>query len=404
MTPSPADRRRRWRLLLPFLPVLALIAVTLTAHAAEETDPPDPAYLSPAGGGPDGASRLAELLRAEGVTIRTVTSSEDAFRAVDAERGAATLFVPTPQYVRTDRLSDLTGLADGTRVVLVEPDGFATMTVFDSLTAVRQRWATAVRPRGADCPVTSAGAAAATRTVYARTAQAPDPVQLCYDGGLARVTEHGTEFVVVGSADPFRAARIGEHDNARLAVDLLSRDRTLVWLDLHDDEPKPPRPRTQADEPLELPEEEDGPSPFPDWLFWVVVTLLAATLTVALARGRRLGPPAVEPLPVEVPGAETAVGRGRLYRRARARGPALETLRADARRRLATAVGLTPGAEAEQLLAALQARTGADPAWLGGLLYGPQPETDEELHQWAGQLRLLVERVTAGPVNEGEHR
>ena len=50
---------------------------------AEETDPPDPAYLSPTGGGPDGACRLAALLRAEGGTSRTVTSSEDAFRAAD---------------------------------------------------------------------------------------------------------------------------------------------------------------------------------------------------------------------------------------------------------------------------------------------------------------------------------
>jgi hypothetical protein len=398
---SQADKRRRWRLLLPFLPVLALIAVTLTAHAVEELDPSDPAYLSPTGAGPEGASRLAELLRAEGVTIRTVTGSEEALAAVDAAGGEATLFIPTPQYVRADRLGRLRLLDTDARVVLVEPGGRELSAALDSVGVAGRRWATAVRPRGTGCAVTDAGRAGVTRSVFGRYEDASEPVDLCYGGGLARVRELGTEFVLVGSADPFRAGRIDEHDNARLAVDLLSTRRTLIWLDLHKREPEPPRPPRPTQE---VKRDPDLPSPYPDWLFWVVVTLLAATLTIAVARGRRLGPPAVEPLPVEVRGAETAIGRGRLYRRARARGAALETLRADARRRCADAVGRPATEDPQALVAALQARTGADPAWLGGLLYGPPPQTDEELHQWAGQLRLLVERVSAGPVNEGEHR
>ncbi|BCJ70888.1 hypothetical protein CS0771_04320 [Catellatospora sp. IY07-71] len=404
---SRADRRRRWRLLVPFLPVLALLAVTLTAHAVEEPDPDEPAYLSPTGDGPDGARRLAELLAAEGVTIRTVTASADAVRAVGDTAHPVTLFVPAPQFLHRTRLSTLAELPEGTRVVLVEPGGTQVSAALDSVGLVRRRWAAAVRQRGADCALTTADRAAALRNVYAEVYGAPAPVQLCFDGGLARVRESGgPEFVLVGSADPFRAARIDEHGNARLAVDLLSTHRTLIWLDLHQAEPPPPRPRTpRGERPQQSePDREPGPSPYPDWLFWVVLTLLAATLTVALAKGRRLGPPAVEALPVEVPGAETALGRGRLYRRAKARGPALETLRADARRRVAAAVGLPPATGPEELLPALHARTGLDPTLTGGLLFGPEPQTDEELHQWAGQLRLLVERVTAGTVNEGEHR
>lgn len=318
-----------------------------------------------------------------------------------------TLFVPAPRFLHRARLAALTDLPEGTRVVLVEPDGAEVGAALDSVGVVRRRWAAAVRPRGAGCALTTADRAAALRNVYAQVYGAPAAVQLCFDGGVARVRESGgPEFVLVGSADPFRAARIDEHGNAQLAVDLLSTHRTLIWLDLHQSEPPPPRPRVPTGErPRPQQAEPDaGPSPYPDWLFWVVLTLLAATLTVALARGRRLGPPATEPLPVEVPGAETALGRGRLYRRAKARGPALETLRADARRRVAAAVGLPPATGPEELLPALAARTGLDPALTGGLLFGPEPQTDEELHQWAGQLRLLVERVTAGPVNEGEHR
>ncbi len=402
---SRADRRRRWRLLVPFLPVFALLAITLTAHAVEEPDPDEPAYLSPTGGGPDGAQRLAELLRAEGVTIRTVTSSTDALKAADDTAHPVTLFVPAPQFLQRSRLAALADLPEATRVVLVEPDGDEVGAALDSVGVARRRWAAAVRPRGAGCTLTTAERAAALRNVYAPLWQAPAPVQICFDGGLARVREpEGPEFVLVGSADPFRAARIEEHGNARLAVDLLRTRRTLIWLDLHEKEPPPPRQRIPAGERPERPDPEPGPSPYPDWLFWVVLTLLAATLTVALARGRRLGPPATEALPVEVPGAETALGRGRLYRRAKARGPALETLRADARRRVAAAAGLPPAAGPEELLPVLQARTGLDAALVGGLLFGPEPQTDEELHQWAGQLRLLVERVTAGTVNEGEHR
>ncbi|MEU7819804.1 DUF4350 domain-containing protein [Catellatospora sp. NPDC049133] len=402
-------RRRRWRLVLPFLPVVALLGFSVIAHEVEEPSPSDPAYLSPVGDGPDSAAGLAEQLRARGVTIRRVTGSDEAFDAVEAADGDATLFVPTPGYPYRGQLSRLSWLPDRTRVVLVEPDDSETGQAVDTLGAARRRWATGVTGRGADCRLTDAGPAAVVRTRYARWEDSVATVESCYDGGVVRVFEYGVEFVLVGSADPFRAVRAAEHDNTGLALDLLSAKSTLVWLDLHEREavpPTPPRPRTEVSPrpQTEQPERREGPSPFPDWLFWVVVTLLAATLTIVLARGRRLGPPVPEALPVEVPAAETAAGRGRLYRRVKARGPALETLRAAARRRLAVALGLPATAESGTLLPALQARTGEHPHRLGEILYGPPPETDEELHTRAVELRDLVEHVTARPVEEGEHR
>ncbi|WP_144121975.1 DUF4350 domain-containing protein [Catellatospora sichuanensis] len=408
------QRRRRWRLVLPILPVLALIVYSVSVHMIEEPSPSEPAYLAPAGDGPDGAAGLAEQLRARGVTIRTFTDSDEAFRALGPTRGDTTLFVPSPGFLYRGQLGWLRWLPDRVRVVLVEPDAAQVAEAVESVGTSGRRWATGVAARGADCRLTDAGPAAVVRTRYGQLEDATAAVESCYDGGLVRVYEHGKEFVLVGSADPFRAERAGEHDNAGLALDLLSAKSTLVWLDLHEREPVPPKP---SKPPVAEDDYDDyvppsgneaksatGPSPFPDWLFWVVLTLLAATLTVMLARGRRLGPPVPEALPVVVPGAETAAGRGRLYRRARARGPALETLRAAARRRLAAALNLPATAGPEALLPALQARTGDHPQRLGEILYGPPPQTDDELHDRAVQLRHLVEYVTARPVNEGEPR
>jgi hypothetical protein len=103
-----------------------------------------------------------------------------------------------------------------------------------------------------------------------------------------------------------------------------------------------------------------------------------------------------EPLPIEVKGAETAIGRGNLYRRAKARGPALETLRFEARRRIGIALGLPPKAEPEELLDALTARLGTDRRVLADTLYGPEPETDQELESRTRELLLLVEQATRG--------
>ena len=57
-------------------------------------------------------------------------------------------------------------------------------------------------------------------------------------------------------------------------------------------------------------------------------------MALVVWRSRRLGPLAVEPLPVEVKAVETTRNLGRLYRRAGDRGHAAEALRAAARARL----------------------------------------------------------------------
>jgi hypothetical protein len=136
------------------------------------------------------------------------------------------------------------------------------------------------------------------------------------------------------------------------------------------------------------------PSPFPDWLLPLFLILILAAFAVVMARGRRLGAPLAEPLPVEVRGAETAIGRSRLYKRAHARGPALDTLRLEARRRLALALGLPAQAPPDRLLDALADRLGQPREKLADVLFGPSPQDDDELETRTTELLLLVEQVT----------
>jgi hypothetical protein len=263
------------------------------------------------------------------------------------------------------------------------------------------------------------------RTQYGATTQAETTPKICYDNGLVAIDYQSVEFVLAGSADPFRADRLGENDNAALAVDLLSTKPTLVWLDLHAAEPKPrtyseenpgagqpipslqpgnERPRPDASprptpslshkdgQGVALPSGDEPESPFPDWLLPLAVMLLVAFVALAFARGRRLGAPVAEPLPIDVRGAETAIGRAKLYRRAKARGAALETLRLEARRRLAEA--LKASSDRESLLDALATRTGHPRDWLEAVLFGPAPEDDSALETRTTELLRLVQQVT----------
>lgn len=420
-------KRRLFRVFTPLVLALALITGTVAVHSLAEPDTAEAHYLSPQAGGqqPTSGEKLAELLRAKGITVKRETRSPDALMSTWALNGQATLFIPTPEYVHPDYLWMLRSSPASTRVVLVEPNARQVREAVPVLGVGGTRWATKVSGPGEGCTLTSAGPAAVVRTRYGALRRAERAPKVCYENGLVAIDFQSVEFVLAGSADPFRSDFLPEHDNARLAVDLLSTKPTVVWLDLHALEPKPrtyseeigagqplpslqpgserqrpdasPRP-TPSD--LEVPENEgigfsggdDPESPFPDWLLPLVLMLLLAFIALAFARGRRLGAPVTEPLPIDVRGAETAIGRAKLYRRAKARGAALATLRLDAQRRLAAA--LKTSTDREPLLDALAARTGYPRDWLATVLFGPEPEDDSELYVRTNELLRLVQQVT----------
>lgn len=419
--------KRRWyKLILPIAVVFVIIVATVVVKFVIEPDQSDEQFLSPVQSGPTSSVQLAELVRAKGIVVNTQLRASDALTAAWKLRGQATLFVPSPKYMHPDYLWMLRNSPAGTRIVLVEPNAAQLADALPPLGVAETRWATAVTHPGPDCPLTTAGAAGVTRSRYAGWVGEVDDATYCYQHGLAKVVYGNVEFVVAGSSDPFRDDRLSENDNARLAVDLLSARPTLVWLDLHRTEPKPksyseespgpgaaipsfapgderprggsPRPRpsgSRSTPPVAAPAPQP-PSPFPAWVPPAFVLLALIGLILVLARGRRLGEPVTEPLPIEVPGAETALGRARLYRKANARGAALETLRFEARRRLCVALGLPANASRDALLDALTPRVAEDRAHLLDVLFGPEPNDDDELQARTTELLRLVERVTTG--------
>ncbi|MGX7670221.1 DUF4350 domain-containing protein [Plantactinospora sp. DSM 117369] len=453
-TPDPVPtrgkaglRRRRWhRIAIPLGAVAALLAVTGITRAIDQPDPGSPGFLSPVNADDEGGSRLADRLRAEGVTIERFTSTRQAL--IQATSRGFTLFVPSPGLVHPLYLPYLAEPADRARVVLVDPPQRVLDGAELPLAVAGRRWAAGAVEADADgrpCALPEAaraGRATALLQRYASPPELDDSTDYCYSAGLVRTERRGSEVVVIGASDPFRNDRIAERGNAALATGLLGTHDRVVWLDLAGPEPPPPYHRDGELDPWTSapddsgtysdgePEEGDGtpeydgrpqPAPgqddqaappeqrnplwdaFPPW-FWALLAQLAlALLLVVLWRARRLGPPVAEPLPVTVPSAETVLGRGRLYQRARAYGPAAETLRAAALHRLTQSRGVPPDAGPDELAAAVAARTGRGPAEVHDLLYGPAPETNQELLDLARALDDLAASPGTAPPGQPRH-
>jgi hypothetical protein len=414
-------RSYRWlRWLIPFAAVLVVVTVTLVAHSMAQPDPGDQAFLNPDSGAAIGGNRLAELLRRDGVTIHRVTKSSDAL--VEAYHGDATLFIPAPSLMHPYYLRMLKLLPASTRVVLVAPSGLTLSNGLVPADVSGSRWAT--RPEDPDCGLPEAAQAGRAAIYGLRFLAAEGAVQTagCYGGALVGVRVHSVEVLLAGASDPFRNDRIGEYHNARLATGLLETHPSLVWLDLHRREAMPGVVHQSAgggdrappslgdggsDSDFPIPaqpgEGDDGngggaaqnnggaqgnaPNPlftaFPLWM-WLALGLLALIGLLA------------EPLPVRVRAAETVVGRGRLYRRARARGPALEVLRGSARQRMLIAFGLEPETAPQVLVAAVANRTGRSTEEVGTILYGDEPDDDKMLVRAVAQLDNLVREVLGG--------
>ncbi|MEV4846765.1 DUF4350 domain-containing protein [Micromonospora matsumotoense] len=455
MTRPHTVRRRRHRVIVPLALAAALIAGTVGAHALDQPDPTDPGFLSPVATDDDGGSRLADALRARGVTVQRETGLLPAL--LDLDNGPATLFVPAPQLLHPDTLGALGELPAGRRLLLVDPSRRVLESAGLPLVPTERRWATrAVGPDtdGRPCPLpeaTRAGVAAAQLQRYAAAPGVPVALDRCYSAGLVRLPGRA-ELLVIGASDPFRNDRIAERGNEALGTGLLGVHGRVVWLDLDGPAPAPTFGRTGGSgEPAWSPTpggsteydgggtgtgegegrpggpgtstgdgsddspDSAGPPPpddhplldaFPPWFWALLIQLALVALLIVLWRARRLGPPVTEPLPVEVRAAETVLGRARLYQRARARGPTAATLRTAALGRLRGRLDLPATLAPAELAARVAGRTGDDPEQIRELLYGAAPETDAALLELARSLDRLTRTVAAAPgrPTEGDHR
>lgn len=198
---------------------------------------------------------------------------------------------------------------------------------------------------------------------------------------LTATRRTGGPVTVIGDAAPFTNGRLAHVGDAALGLAVLGGSDRLVWLT--------PAPTTAASPG----DQRSFVALVPGRVLWTLLQVVLAVVLLAGWRGRRLGPVVSERLPVAVRAAESVEGRGRLYRRARARGRAADTLRTGVRARVLPALGLPAGAPPAAVVDDVAARSGQPPAEVGDLLYGAAPPDDATLVRLADDLDRLMGTV-----------
>lgn len=363
--------RRTWL----WVAVALAVIVAVSAVGAYLTTPRPGGRMDPNATGPEGAHALVALLRHRGVEVVPAGTVDDVAR--EARPDTLVLVAQTPRIAGSELMNRLAGLPGD--LLLVAPDALARR---------------ALAPRVRSGPVR-----AFTRQPGCglREAQRAGPVDLrstatyvvthghsaasCYDGALVRYRDGSRTITVIGSETFMTNADLAREGNAALAMNLAGTSGRLIWY-----------------APQHIQGAKAGKAaiaglipPNVRWLFWQLCVALALA---ALWKGRRLGPLVAEQLPVVVRASETVEGLGRLYRSHRARDRAAAALRAAALRRLAPRLGLGPGPEPPELVAAVSGRTGAHPDWLWHLLFGTPPDSDDALVALAGALDDIERQVT----------
>jgi Domain of unknown function (DUF4350) len=371
--------RETWRSLrAPLAVVVLLLAVTIASAIVRSEG--RRGYLDPEAVDDGGARAVANLLRAEGVDVRTVRTTDE---AVTHASTGGTLLVAIPDMLTPSQLQRLAPVdAD---LVVVAPDNVALAELAPDVRLSRSVSATGSRVRPPDCALPAAqraGTAQVADRVYAVAPEAPS-IQ-CYptngEPGLLRLDQGERILTVLGDATMLTNAALLEEGNAALALGLLGERSRLTWyLPSPDDVP--------------VDEERSFVDLVPDGILLAGLQAIVAVVLLALWRARRLGPVVSEPLPVVVRAAEAVEGRARLYRRGRARGSAATALRESTVERLTPLVGLPPGAEPPAVVDAVSVRSGRPASEVSSLLYGAAPPDDRALVRLADDLDALEREV-----------
>ncbi|WP_367125247.1 DUF4350 domain-containing protein [Streptomyces phytohabitans] len=377
----------RARGLLTAATVLVLAALFMAAVRSGDQY----AALDPRSPDDDGTRAAARVLADHGVDSRVVTTADEAVAAAGPD---TTLLVARPDDLdRTARAALADAAEDGGRTVLVAPGARAVHTLAKGVRPVDGP--TAVEPATPDCAMPAAKRAGDAHMGGRRYDVQDERAEACYLRqelpSLVRVpaSEGTSDTVLLGTPEPLRNDRLDQLGNASLTLQLLGSRPHLVWYlpSLSDSAPTGNGERGF----FEL---------IPDGWSWGALQLGVAALLTAVWRARRLGPLVPERLPVEVRASETTEGRARLYRQANARDRAAGNLRAAARTRLASLVGL-PTAQAhspEALTSALAERAESegmpDATRTHDVLFGPAPTDDASLVRLVDELDLIEARFT----------
>jgi hypothetical protein len=372
---------RRYRMVLLVVVLVLLAAVAIGVARSRGTQ----ARLDPRSVDPQGGRALAALLGERGVRVDRVT---DPTTLATGLSSTTAVLVPIPGLLDESAARSLGDASQGS-VVVVDPP----QDVLEAVTTdLRSSSTISIRVRSPGCDE-AAAVAAGDVLIGGSTYELKDGTR-CYGGGddtapmAVGTTRGGARLVVLGTGTMLTNDRLDEDGDAALGLNLLGGDGSaneLRWL--------VPAPGTASDG-------ESTASILPDWVVPAALQLLLAGLLVALWRGRRLGPPVVEPLPVVVRAAEAVEGRSRLYRRAQARDRAAEALRSGALARIVPRLGIDSSGGGEPapaaVVASVASRSGRSDAAVRTVLFGPPPADDAGLVALADSLDSIV-RDTLDP-------
>lgn len=368
-------RRHRTALVVGTAVLVATGLSVLTGH-----QPPYSERLDPGNARSDGARAVARVLADQGIDVTVVRDADTLDdTAIDADTTVVVTSVDSLGPSTADRL-----LADthAATLVLVDPP-VGSLGLFDL-------------PEGARVSDPGTVAAACDNPAFRdldirvdRATAFPVRAEGCFaagtraDGALL-VTDPARSISVLGAGGMLSNDQIDRADNAAAALRLLGQHDRLVWY--------------VADVDDLLGSDAVGlGSLLPDWLTPSLWLAALVVVTVALWRGRRLGPLAVEPLPVTVTAIESTESRGRLYRKVNDRAHAAETLRGAARARIAERLRLPRSSltDPEVLVRDVAAAGGLDLERVRDLLSlgAAVPRTDKDLTQLANDLAELDREV-----------
>ncbi|MEV5975061.1 DUF4350 domain-containing protein [Streptomyces sp. NPDC051921] len=383
LTPRQIWTRARGTLL-----VLALLLIGgIVLATARSTD--HHGLLDPRSADPHGSRAVAELLKAQGVTVDIADTLTEATAATGAD---TTLLVTTPDLLTPGQQSALyTAMAGSAgRTVLLGAGIPSLGTLAPGLDTGTSTTVATLEPA---CTLPAATRAGSVELGGERYETGTATADVCYlsDGlpTLVRLPGPGTaDTVLLGSAELLYNKRLAQQGNASLALQLLGSRPHLVWY-------LPSLTDATAD-----PEAADDPTGtflelIPSGWLWGTLQLVVAAVLAAVWRGRRLGPLVPERLPVAVRASEATEGRARLYRKADARDRAATVLRTATRGRIAPLLGV-PTKDAHSpdlLLPALSARLPSTAGTHQELLFGPAPADDAALIRLADQLDALEREV-----------
>lgn len=375
-------RLRAWRLWI----VLSLVLLGGVVLSLVTTSNADRTPLSASNASPGGAQAVVRVLQEQGVDVVQAADYEAALRLLDENAGAALLFFDPNEYLSGSQLGELETAAR--QRILVEPTFAQLQSLAPDISQaglVPQEDVDAGSVAGARCADPAAEAAG---SVSAGGLAYRGPVT-CFPvssgsgpaAGLFAASADSSA-AVLGYSGLLANGTIGENGNAALALWSLGSAETLVWY---------------LPVPADIPAGEAPANPFsllPDWVDPLLVWILVVAALAAFWRGRRLGPLAMEPMPVVVRAAETADGRARLYQDSRALDRAAANLRAGTMVRLASRLRLGPGSTAAAVTAAAARSTGRAEADVDALLNRHVPVNDSELVTWSRELLHLEEEIT----------